>query len=268
VIRKGLAVLLIVVGGAVAVTGGQVEPPLGCYAPKLTDPAAPLASYCGRTQAEIEAFAEQVRAERSRVRARLNALEDEFTREMMNLAERDRVRRRDSIVNETPQMREARRELAILDGELADLQKAARLRRISWPLIGGGMAGAGGVLLLLPMLVGRLRERGLPRAFVRDVDEVQEEAYVPAERAPYRLADLVGDRRAALKQLYRLRPEVCDFCGKRLPPVPAGTLVHERLFKAVPADVVQPRKIPLGEGYRIRPPDTIACLDCGHHNRV
>lgn len=258
--------------GALLVAAGLVfEPPLPCHLPRLLDPAEPMPAYCGRSAAEIDNLAALYESQRAGVTARIAAAEAEWTTRMGELTARDRVERRDAMLEEPAALQDARRELAGIDLELTSLARARRLRSVPvWPL--GALLMALGSGLTVAALVRR-RGRGggaarMPAAFVRAVTVEETARHVAPDQAERILPGLLPTRADALAEMWALRPRNCAYCNKSLPPLPAGRLIHERLLKAAPGDVRVKREIPLGEGWSFVPPEAIPCPACGHANRL
>lgn len=263
-----LGLTLDTLGVLLAAAGLLVRPPLPCYAPRLLDPAAPMPAYCGRSLAEIDDLTALYDSQRRGVRARIEAAEAELNTRLLDMTARERVERREAMLEEPVSLREARRELAAIDRELASLARARRLAALPAWAPGAVLMAIGSTLLVGGLLRRRVGGGGrIPKGFVRAVVVEETTRSMTAERAKMHLDGLLPRRTAALAALWEQRPKICAYCQRRLPLTPAGKLILERIVKAAPADVKVVREIPLGEGWTFVAPESVPCPACGHANR-
>ncbi len=266
-----VGLVLDLLGALLVAAGVLVQPPLPCHLPRLLDAAEPMPAYCGRSAGEIDDLTALYESQRAGVLSRIAAEEAEWATHVGELTARDRVERRDAILEEPPALQEVRRELAGLDLELTSLARARRLGSIPvWP-IGAVLMLAGSGLVLLGLKRRRDGNAGsarMPAAFARGAAVEEAVRTVTVDQAERILPSLLPRRADALTEMWALRPKTCAYCSKPLPLQPAGRLIHERLLKAAPGDVRVKREIPLGEGWTFVPPDAIPCAACGHANRL
>jgi hypothetical protein len=263
--------LLDLIGALLVAAGLLVQPPLPCHLPRLLDASEPMPAYCGRSLGEIDDLTALYESQRAGVEERIAAAEAEWAAHIGELTARDRVERREAILEEPPALQEVRRELAGLELELTSLARARRLRAIPvWP-IGVALMAVGSGLMVLGLRRrngGNVGNGRMPAAFARAAAVEEVVRTVTVDQAERILPSLLKRRADALAEMWALRPRTCAYCSKPLPPTPAGRLVHERLLKAAPGDVKVKREIPLGEGWTFVPPEQIPCAACGHANRL
>lgn len=269
---KAFFAFLAVLGFGVFAGSVWLQPPLECQLLTLTQikgVSAPPERYCGKPRAQLESFWERLDEERQSVERKIGAAEADFEARMMALSAKDRAQRSDAIIEEPEYLKDLRRQHANIVVEQNDIRSALRVHDLRIGLVGAATGAAGTLLLLLNIASSALRRRGdLPSRFGKSIDVKTVERWLDPDRAEVELSSLYPDRKAAIRQLWDLRPKRCGYCDKPLPFEPPGRLDHVLLLKKAPGDVKTPKRIPLGDGYRPIPPETIVCGDCGHAHKL
>ncbi|RMF16699.1 MAG: hypothetical protein D6761_05785 [Candidatus Dadabacteria bacterium] len=266
---RKLGIFLILIG-LIGVAGSLfLNPPLECQLLRLTERAGTSASpkrYCARPTAELEDMWQQLDEHRKQLEPQVKSLEKQFENQMRELTRDQRVQRDDVMIEEPPRLKRLRLELINTVVEQDDIRAALRVHKLRFPLLMGGVAFLG----LLLLLVGSIRGRsgGVPARFSRAVTETETETWLDPARAEGAIAMLIEDRQKAIAELWALRPTHCSYCNEALGVEPTGRIEFVTVLKEAPRDVTNPKRIVLGKGFRIVPPDAIPCPSCGHNNRI
>ncbi len=263
--------ILMIVGGSVVFAGSLfLSPPLECQLLKLTEESelsAPPSRWCDKPRGELEDVLASLEEHEAQLAARIEILENKFTQDMVEMAERSSLRRDESIIREPKELKDARLNRLNAIAEMNDIRAAMRVQDLKAGPLGAGVAAIGLVLFVVSFLLGRRNPDKVPSEFRKSVDIVEVEKWLPPVKAEALMGSLDASARDAIGAMWEIRPRTCGYCSARLPFTPAGRVEHVQIYKEAPTDVAKPKKISLGDGFRPIPVERIKCPDCGHENR-
>lgn len=269
---RWLSLLVAILGFGVFGGSLLLKPPLECHLLTLTktkEIAATPSLYCGRPSQELEKLWQQLDEQRELVLGRIAAEEEDFGRRMMELSQVERTRRDNAIIEEPESLKALRLEHVNILAEQNDIRSALRIHDLHVGLVGLATGALGAILFVLSFVFARVAGRGgRTAAFDKAVVFSESEKWLTPEQAEGQLATMFDNKATALAKLWNLRPVLCNYCSKKLPLEPAGKIEHVTLLKKAPADVKAPKRIVLGAGFMVLPPEHITCVDCGHKNKI